>query len=624
MNRGLLTILLLTASANLRAEVRDVAELFPETTLAYAEVRSPAAIAETLAALVQGTPLADSLKAVHDRRDALREPGLFAGQSNLGIALLVASPEFQLELKRFHGAGIGLCGFTKAHEPLLAGAVLTGDSYATGLLIRGYLASDVSIRRIDTVEGVAIFQQRGTPPIVMDQEGKPVPYENPKPTEGPLEATYAYTPGLFAFGSNKAAVVELLTRFRKPSANNLAKSSGFPVERNAGIGFFVRPPELVADLDKARKAKREFVDGNLLGYAKFVLNARAVPQIHGSLCIRPDGIELTINGAIHPTERSVLLDVLDAASPSPTFPNLTKPSALTASLAMPLTDKRVTATMAIADAIAKARGEVGKLPSDWVAEAEKSGLPIRTKLLPGLRQIALVVPPKQEIPVGAMALPTLVLNLNDESSGADWEAALPKWLQLLDAAKIAPTVSSEMIVGTKVFSTQTSLGAVHFARNGTTLAIGMDRKWVANCVQPNPTKTLVTTPGSQTPATTTENASIVAVMTPAGIARGESLGKVRLQKLVIIEPDSAMPPVGMNLSAWTDKELAVWDAVPPIALKFTKAKTQFMIQSRLDWGAGGFGPMIVKTLPWFEKYWAQHNSSYPMRQGIDDLRSLDR
>ena len=615
MNRGLLTILLLTASANLRAEVRDVAELFPETTLAYAEVRSPAAIAETLAALVQGTPFADTLKAVHDRRDALREPGLFAGQSHLGIASLVASPEFQLELKRFHGAGIGLCGFTKTHEPILAGAVLTGDSHATGLLIRGFLASDTSIRRIDTVEGVAIFQQRGVPPITTDQEGKPIPYENPKPTEGPLEATFAYTPGLFAFGSSKAAVVELLTRFRKPVANNLAKSDGFPVERNAGIGFFVRPPELVASLDKARKAKREYVDGNLLGYAKFVLNARAVPQIHGSFRIRPDGVSLTVNGAIHPTERSLLLDFLDAASPSPPFPNLTKPSALTVGVAMPPTDKRVTATVAIADAIAKARGEVGKLPSDWVAEAEKSGLPIRTKLLPGLRQITLVVPPKQEIPAGAMALPLLVLNLNDETSGTEWEAALPKWLQLLDAAKIAPTVSSEMIVGTKVFSTQTSLGAVHFARYGTTLAIGMDRKWVANCVQPIPTKTL---------AAITENASIVAVVTPSGLARGESLGNVRLQKRVIVEPDSATPPVGMNLSAWTDKELAVWDAVPPIALKFTKGKTQFTIQSRLDWGAGGFGPLVVKTLPWFEKYWAQHNSSYPMRPGIDDLRNLDR
>ena len=330
--------------------------------------------------------------------------------------------------------------------------------------------------------------------------------------------------------------------------------------------------------------------------------------------IRPDGVSLTVNGAIHPTERSLLLDFLDAASPSPTFPNLTKPSALTVGVAMPPTDKRVTATVAIADAIAKARGEVGKLPSDWVAEAEKSGLPIRTKLLPGLRQITLVVPPKQEIPAGAMALPLLVLNLNDETSGADWEAALPKWLQLLDAAKIAPTVSSEILIGTKVFSTQTSLGAVHFARYGTTLAIGMDRKWVANCVQPIPTKTL---------ATTTENASIVAVVTPSGLARGESFGNVRLQKRVIVEADST-PPIGMNLSAWTDKELAVWDAVPPIALKFTKGKTQFTIQSRLDWGAGGFGPLVVKTLPWFEKYWAQHNSSYPMRPGIDDLRNLDR
>lgn len=592
-----------------------MAELFPETTLAYAEVRSPGAIAETLAALVQGTPFADTLKAVHDHRDAIREPGLFAGQSNLGIASLVVSPEFQQELKRFHGAGIGLCGFTKAHEPTLAGAVLTGDSYATGLLIRGYLASDAAIRRIDTVDGVAIFQQRGTPPIVMDQEGKPLPYENPKPTEGPLEATYAYTPGLFAFGSNKAAVVELLMRFRKRSANNLAKSNGFPVERSAGIAFFVRPPELIAALDKTRKAKHEFVDGNWLGYAKFVLNARAVPQIHGSLRIRPDGIELTINGSIHPTERSVLLDFLDAASPSPTFPNLIKPSAFTVSVAMPPTDKRVTATLAIADAIAKARGEVGKLPSDWVAEAEKVGLPIRTKLLPGLRQITLVVPPKQEIPVGAMALPILVLHLNDEASGADWEATLPKWLQLLDATKIASTMSIETIAGTKVYSTQSSLGAVHFARNGTTIAIGMDRKWVANCVQAIPTKTLITA---------TENASIVAVVTPAGLARGESLGKVRLPKHVVVEPDSATPAVSMNLSAWTDKELAVWDSVPPIALKFTKGKTQITIQSRLDWGAGGFGPLVVKTLPWFEKYWAQHNLSYPMRQGIEDSRSSDR
>ena len=49
------------------------ADLFPAGTLAYAEVRGPA-LADGVAALVKGTPWADSLAAVPELLDRARNP----------------------------------------------------------------------------------------------------------------------------------------------------------------------------------------------------------------------------------------------------------------------------------------------------------------------------------------------------------------------------------------------------------------------------------------------------------------------------------------------------------------------------------------------------------------------
>ena len=127
MRMALVIFVMLPSLAS--AQPREAAELFPPSTVAFAELREPAAVADTLAAIVKGTPFDDGLKLLHDRKDANKDSRLFHGSPGLSWATVFASPEMLAEVRKFRGAAVGFLGLTKDNEPKIAACLLTAFIY---------------------------------------------------------------------------------------------------------------------------------------------------------------------------------------------------------------------------------------------------------------------------------------------------------------------------------------------------------------------------------------------------------------------------------------------------------------------------------------------------------------
>ena len=197
------------------AEVpKDLAQLFPAGTLAYAEIGQPASTSVAIGEFVKGTSLADSLKYSHERRDKMQPPGNIGALSKAGEWSLLTSPEMLAEFKKLGGVAAAITGFDpKTGRASLAVAFLMGESHIGGLLARHYLLTSPNIRRVGKVDGVAVYQNRGLTGATVDENGKPEPIDDSTPAQGTAEPTYLYAPGLFVIGSNTSAVGDVYRRF---------------------------------------------------------------------------------------------------------------------------------------------------------------------------------------------------------------------------------------------------------------------------------------------------------------------------------------------------------------------------------------------------------------------------
>ncbi len=593
-------LLLLLFPALAAAQPRDVAELFPPGTVAYAELREPAAIADALAAIVKGSAFDDGLKLLHDRRDAAKDPRFAGGSSALAGAALLASPEFLAEVRKVRGAAVGFFGLTAGGEPKIAACVLTGESVAAGLYARAFLANEATFRRVAVVDGVAILQSRALPAQAYDPNtGKPVPFE-PKPaTEGPCEPTYAYVDGLFVVASNKDAIAELLAR-RKGAKDSLATAPGFPAKRPAGVHAFVRTVELVRLADAARKANKEILPPEWLAYLKLAGNPRAAPfvSVHGSLDSK--GLKWTVEIVRDPKHASPFLDLFEGAAPADATSVVPAGAAGGISFGLPAKDRRAAAMLAFADAILKAEGHPGRSASEWVEEWEtKSKLPLRAKYLPEVRGLSLISLPKPELPPRVEPLPLVALHL--ESTAADWTDVIPKLLSAVDGLASPAQPSSETIRGHKVWTSAMAGTPLHYARRESTWVFGLDRKQVAECCAANE------------PSPPTTDLAVGSLRWP-GLVKFETLRKLagrveqrsRGQNQFDIPFGGGLLPFGLldpqaggELTAEEFKTL--YGSLPPFALRANRAGDRLALELRWDFDRDGAKGFLAKLVPILER-----------------------
>src|SRR5262245_26414290 len=134
-------VALVTFLHGTRAAGQSLAELAPAKTLAYIELQQPAELAKELAALMEGSYLAnvpDSLAPLYAKgpRPRRSEPDWL---SMMGVAL---APEMFKEFGRIKGAAVAITGFDKElHMPELLVIVQPGESNLPALMMRMFLAS---------------------------------------------------------------------------------------------------------------------------------------------------------------------------------------------------------------------------------------------------------------------------------------------------------------------------------------------------------------------------------------------------------------------------------------------------------------------------------------------------
>jgi hypothetical protein len=199
---------------------------------------------------------------------------------------------------------------------------------------------------------------------------------------------------------------------------------------------------------------------------------------------RDGGVSATMSATFDPAHRSPLMEFLSGPGVKvELLHHARRPATLAFAVTLP-EKNRAAAAVGFLDAVAKANGVLGRLPSDVVRELEaKYKIAVADGLIGKLRAVTVVMPTKQELPKGAKPMPLLVLHTDDGAAAAAWEEFFPKLFGDLAGAANPPQPSSESIGGVKVFTVPgTGLpwnGPVHYARSGTAVAIGLDRKLVA-------------------------------------------------------------------------------------------------------------------------------------------------
>ena len=619
------------AAAPVRAaDVADPADLFPPTTLAYAELHDPGAFAPQAAAAAKGSALEDGLAFVHKRRDAATDVRDLTGKDELGLLALFTSPEMLAEAKRVRGVAAGLVGFTDLGQPECAVAVLAGESNAVGLAARAYLATDGQLRRIGTVGAakVPVYQYR-TPMMKYDNTGRPSVDDKPM-TEGPYETTLCYTPGLFVVGTSKAAVAAVVTRFLGEQKGGLAGTPAFKAaaaeHRAPGVFYIVNTADLAARYDAAIKVRGGETEPDLYGRLKLLANPKAVTAVAGIVRFRDGGLSATAALTLNPAERSPLAAFLSGSAVRAEYLHAApRPAAASFAVALPEKD-RAAAVVGLLDALAKGSGDLGRLPSDLIRESiRKHQLPVGDALFARTRAVTVVVPATQDVPKGAKPFPLLVLHCDGPDATAAWEDALPKLVGVANKADAVPQPGIEMVGTVRVKSLAGPglpwTGPVHYAADGTRFVIGLDRKLVAAAATADPAASVA---GGEKPAVlppAADDLVLVGTLSPGltlrGLIDGPFPGAVTPGKP---GPPSTLPssgprpisPGGPQPSGPTpddEQETRAWNAfldsfaaVHPATLTVRKRNGGLLVEVWQPKAAdGGLVPVLNAGLGWFDK-----------------------
>jgi hypothetical protein len=598
----------------------DVADVFPPGTLAYAELHNPAELGPHLSALVKGTPIEDSIPFIHGKKDQAKTLQEMQAKQRIAELALLVSPEVLAEFRKLGGIAVALVGFNDRGDPEVALAVLTGDSTAAGLAARMFVTTSSSLRKVAEVSKVPIFQYR-QPRINYDPNtGQPKLDNDKPPPEGPYERTFAYTPGLFVVGSSKAAIAPIIKRFLGDEKDSLRGTDGFKTAaaeyRKPGIFFYVNAPDILAKVDAAGRARTEPIESDLLAWLRISANQKAVKLVAGCAQFRDGGVSVTMSAKLDPTQKSPLADFF--AGPPVKVDALhhaRKPASFAATMNLP--DKnRATAVLGFLDAMAKSKGELGRLPSDVVKDLEANQkLQIRDRLLAKVRAITVIMPAKQELPKGAKAMPMLVLHLEDATAATAWEEFLPKLTAEIGGEKPSQP-SSETVGGVKVYSLPATglpwKSPVHFTRKDAVLVVGQDRKLVAGALIPDANTSVI---GDQPLPLPTGDLAMVGVLN-----MGDLLGTIELPATKgppqFFDPfprerlGQMAPPDEMVKDA--DKAraafLASFGQLPPAAVSVRRVGDELkwdIFQPKVQ--NGGLTPIINAGVTWYEKLMDMHH-----------------
>lgn len=488
----------------------DPATLFPPDALAYAEVGHPAKTADALAELFKGTPLADTLTFSHDRRDTLSTDTQLQGLQAVQALGLCVSPELLADVRKLHAVSAALLGFdATTGRPRYAVVVQFGDATALPLMVRTYLTTSSNVRRVGKIGDTPVYQNRGLSGGQTDEEGKPRPVTDTIPPEDPHAPAFVYAPGLFVVGTGKAAVADVLARYKKPAADSLAVTLGKADRTRPGVSLWADGQRLEKEYALARRRSGEdLIPADWFAHLRFLLPAKALKPVSGHLKIEPDGFALHLNAEVADAD-APLVALLSGGPTDAGSLRVCAGAVGGLSVSLPK-EGRVKAVVKLADALAAAAGDTGMSPAERLAELTKGGFKAEAELFPQLKAVTVIPgdlpkrplpsPPPSDKAEGQLQKPpapqppavrTLVFTLESPDAAKAWQTALPqfaRWVCKLDAP---PATASEVVNGQTVFGMVIDHPAgrytVYSCRNGDQFAVGVDRARVLAAASLDPT-----------------------------------------------------------------------------------------------------------------------------------------
>jgi hypothetical protein len=469
-----------------RAEVKDPADLFPAEALAYLEFREPGPLAKEIAALVKGSVLENLPASIAKFREEHPTNQFWMFQS-IGMSGIFASPEFIAELGRLQGAAVAMTGFTKDHEPEIAGFVLAGTSHAPTFIVRMYLTVE-EVRIVGEEGGIQLFQERSLP--VRGGLGARIDPIAPEAKDhGP---TFALLPDGVVIGSSIQSVKDVIRRYQgKASAAALSSVAGFQDAaklRGPGLFAYADCARLVAAFDGLDPKALPLTDYEWRAFKAFV-NPKALRSLAAGLTLRNGDLELNTQLNLEPKERSPVLHFLAEQPADPSLLHAVPAGSLAAvTLRFPDGAKAWNQAVQLADALAQIEGKPENLwPSKALEELEKR-LKVRfgPNLLAKVSGLALAFDLKGDVAPGGTPLPLVVIRATDDAAAESLEQMAPHLLGLLSRQEIgAPT--REKVEGRAVYSLSGEglpwRTPLYYGRLGAVLVFGQSQKSIVEALQ---------------------------------------------------------------------------------------------------------------------------------------------
>src|SRR5262245_47609215 len=158
-----LTVVLAAVQAG-RAQVKDLAELFPAKTRVYLEINGIADVVKEVRGLIKGSCLEEPPRTLEKFADLAKNQFFFGEIESLEYGLAL-SPEALSEISRFRGWAIAVTDVPgdPGKNPEVVGVLLSGRSNVPAIYMRDLMSIPLA-KKVAEVEGVRLY--RGYEPVL--------------------------------------------------------------------------------------------------------------------------------------------------------------------------------------------------------------------------------------------------------------------------------------------------------------------------------------------------------------------------------------------------------------------------------------------------------------------------
>lgn len=491
-------------------EIKSPAEVLPENTLAYVELRQPGAFAKEVAGLLEGSVLAnvpDSFASVRAKYPDLRN-WRSSGEEFAAVGAMI-SPELVSELGRTKGAAIAVTGIDKEDRnlPEFVAIILPGESNVPGFAYRiftgtfseGYSSFNgkdrtefrTRIEPIGEYEGVALYRPiRRQSTYVVSPDGRSGEAKGQPITKPDGPALARLGSGTILIGTpDRVKDVIRRAKSKNPSTSdslagnaNYRKSSQQLGERP---GFFA-----CGNPSAAIKLAEELMPPEIREVfisVKKQINASAFTGVAVSLGVEGSTVKFRFQFGLDPNEKTPILDLLSSTPINPdVFQFAPRDALFVAALSNAGAEQRWERLIQNVDQAAKSYFPNVPPPSGLLAGMEAMlGKRIGKDLLGPIETVAIAMGPMADnAPFESLPPLVVIARLKDEDSAEKFvKESIPKIARLAVFPAIVNPVEKK--VGEHSIY-ELALGkngpTMHYGRHGATLVLGVNSALVGDAL----------------------------------------------------------------------------------------------------------------------------------------------